>query len=840
MNAPFRTHWDVPVLEGAVGGQAYGRDFTITLPKAPWFVDPRVVAFRGTEALNELYTFHILTSVERTAVEPDIAALLGTRVLMTLPEPPEPHLVHGIIASADLVTSSYDRAVYSLEVVPALWLLGKTKNSRVYQEMTVEEIVDEVLTRHRIPHLFSIAGQYQKREYCLQYAESDLAFVERLLREEGFVTLFDHLPHLEAASRLGFEEATECWVIGDNRAMYSPVTGSPLLVYKPEGRSAIAGGVDDVHRFSPHASIEVNLETLRDFEFELATAVAGLQNPSGPTTQPTAIVLGGTKTTVLKFDQPSDIETLEVYDHDVEEPRRRGVHQLAKVRLEQQRRGAKSFAGSAYVRRLLPGRTFRLLDHPFHDAKDEVVLTRVEHRGHDLGGTKEPRYVNDFDAVPSSVLFRAPAPARRLVQVVESAVVVGPAGQEIETDGYGRVRVQFHWDRLQKNDESSSCWLRVVQAWSGPNYGFQFVPRVGSEVLVSFLGGNPDHPVITGCLPSTFDTLPHLLPQDKTRSAIRSRTTPAVTGGYNEIMFDDAAGNEVFAMRAERDLEENILNDKRVSVGNRFELEIGADRHIKVGGAETLKISAHAQRSVGGNSVDIVVGGSIASIGGDLSARIDGNHTLSVGHSSTVKVAGPQTTIIGEGEETEALTSVFGEHRLSGSKLLELRSSTKIRFAVGTSLVEIHPDHIHIEADRIETFVKGEQVTNADVVRIATKTKVEIDSKEQKLTSSGASLVLDGDAHLDGGKVLLNCMAGKGKPPDEAEERKKGEVSFTIEPPAGMKGPFTVLVSTPDGEVIEKQTDGSNQITLEGEEGGKFTVVDVLKDGQSLHKPAKA
>lgn len=838
MTTENRRIWSKELRDGAVG-TAFGLDFPISL-SSPEYVDPRVCAFHGVEALGELYEFRVLLSVAAIGAAPPLTTLLGVRVTLTLPQPGEPRFVHGIVSQAELLDHTKTRLIYAIAVAPAMWILGKTKNSRVYQDMTVQEIASEVLTRHGIPHAFRLRGTYPKRENCLQYRESDLAFVLRLIAEEGYVLAFEHGRSTVVVDASGVERPAERAVIGDHQAMYAPISGIPALRYRPEARAALIGTSEDVHDFTVGARIEPNLETLRDFEFELASSIGGQANPSVTDTVERTVVLGGAKTTVRRAPQAPEVELLEVYDHDVEEPLRRGTPELAKVRLEQLRRGAEHYVGASFVRRLTPGRTFTLGDHAEHDSTEDIVVTRVEHRGHDLGPTNSA-YENGFEGVPASVLFRPPAPPQRLVQVVESAIVVGPQGQEIETDGYGRVRVQFHWDRRGQNDDASSCWLRVMQAWSGPSYGFQFVPRVGTEVLVSFLGGNPDHPVIIGCMPSTHDRLPHLLPENKTRSAIRTRTTPAVTGGYNEIQFDDNAGQELFALRAERDLEERVLNDKRVTVNRQDELVVGASRSADVGTTDTLVVGSHADRTVRGSAFDRIAGSSVSTVGANRTEVVAENHSLSIGASSTVHIAGPSTIVVGEDAETECLQSVFGEHRLSGSKLLELRSATKIRLTVGSTLLELTPEGIHIEADKIDTFVKGTSTTNADTVRVATKTRVELESQQQVLvTSKGASVFLEDDAAMDGANVLLNCGGRVGTDPDNPAPRETGPVTFKIEPPPGMVGPFTALIADPDGKIIEKETDANDEVHVVGEVGEKFTLVEVRKGTTVLNKLQKA
>lgn len=515
-----------------------------------------------------------------------------------------------------------------------------------------------------------------------------------------------------------------------------------------------------------------------------------------------------------------------MYDHRAEERPPRQDQRRPATRLEQLRRHTEVFSGESRCRCLLPGRRFTVLDYP-HAAPPELTLTRVVHSSH-VTGDGQPLYENEFDAVRSDVLWRPPAPPRRFVQAVETATVVGPSGQDVETELHGRVHIQFHWDREGNNDEQSSCWIRVTQPWSGPTYGFQFVPRIGSEVLVAFVGGDPDHPVVIGSLPNTANRLPHLLPQDSSRSAIRSFSMPP-TGGYNEILFNDQAGGEVFSLRAERDHAIVVLNDHRLDVGHDAVTTVAQRRAARVGADDDLTVTGSVGRSIAGALVDTVGGARTEAVGGAATLAVGGAWTVTVGGGAEHTVMGSLRTVVGAKEPADALTAVNGEYRVAASRLLELHSADKIRFIVGETVVELTPAGITIQADKIDVSVKDALSTKAKSIALAAKETLEVQGKKVTAASDGASLVLDSDAWLDGANVYLNCKGIKPKPIKDDEPPKKGKVTFKVDPPPGMEGPFTLVISTPTGEVVEKQTDGSNKVELDGLEGEEFTLVAVKK-----------
>jgi type VI secretion system secreted protein VgrG len=794
----------------------------------------RVASFVGAEALNELYHFEIVFTASLLEAA-RVQEMLGHDARLHLPIPNGARLVLGIAAAIELIEPRDDSFVYRVTVVPRLWTLGLAKRSRVYQNMTTAQIVDEVLQRHGIPHVLSISGTYEPREYCLQYDETDLELVQRLLADEGFVFTFEHWNEAEA-KHAGFGRATECMIISDEVWVYTPIARvPPSLHYRPEDGGSDDGnwGEEPIVRLTSRSAIASNMVTLRDFDFERAGPVMGTQNPTPLGTTPGPLVFNGAFTTAHKKPPVATPMDLEVYEHDHEERSARQDKRRPATRLEQLRRESQVYHGRSYCRRLYPGKRFHVLDYALAQMP-EIVVTRIVHSSHGAKGGKL-RYDNEFEAVRADVMFRPPAPKRRHIQAVESATVVGPPGRDVETDLHGRVRIQFHWDREQKSDAHSSCWIRVSQAWSGPTYGFQFVPRIGSEVLVAFLGGDPDHPVIVGSLPNIANPLPHLLPQDATRSAIRSFSMPA-TGGFNEILFNDQAGGELFALRAERDHDIVVLNDHRLDVGHDATTTIAGRRHARIGADDDQTITGSARRSVLGVAVDTIGGAKTEAVAGGASLSVGGNYVTTTGGVAEHTIGGSSRTVIGAAGAAEALTSVNGEYRVAASHLLELHSEETIRFVVGPTTIELTPKGITVRTEKIDIGVKDAFEMKAKTITQGAKETFATQGKKVTTASDGGSLVLDSDAWLDGANVYLNCKGIKPQAIKDDKDPKKGKVTFKVDPPPGMEGPFTMVIATPTGKIVEMQTDGDHKVELDGLEGEKFTLVAVKKGEMVLQQ----
>ncbi|MFO0587298.1 MAG: type VI secretion system tip protein TssI/VgrG [Polyangiaceae bacterium] len=563
----------------------------------------RVVALRGRERLSRPYAIDV-TAASRDEGEGRLGADgIGRAARLVIHGAAGARVIRGVVSRVRSAGRHlHDRAAWEIRIVPRLALLRHRRNSRIFQDRTVIEIVNAVLGEAMIPVRWETEQAYAPRAYCVQYEETDLEFVERVLAEVGAFYRFEHAGEEVTA------DAPEEVVIGD-RARYLPIDGDPRLVYRVvHGGAALTQEERHVTSFTrAHAAAPLVYER-RDHDF---------QRPLTPLRASAKVDVGGGSIASVKA---------EVYEHHSEFAEAESEQRLEETALSQLRREADVARGESQCVRLACGRRFALEEHEMASHDGEYAVTEIEHRGASPETAKEgrPIYENRFRAIPASAVLRPARRPRQMRQVMETAVVTGPEGQEINTDAYGRVKVQFRWDREGKNDERSSCWIRVAQAWSGGGWGFQFVPRIGMEVLVSFLGGDPDRPVVVGCVPDATHPVPSPLPENRTKSGIRTQSTPG-GGGYNEILFDDAKGGELFAIRAERNLTETVMVDHRQTIGKDQSVTIAGSRDVVVRGAESLRVDGAQTWTVSGPSSVSVGGGAVSSVAGSRAAAIAGD-----------------------------------------------------------------------------------------------------------------------------------------------------------------------------------------------------------------------
>ncbi|NJK31456.1 MAG: type VI secretion system tip protein VgrG [Deltaproteobacteria bacterium] len=340
------------------------------------------------------------------------------------------------------------------------------------------------------------------------------------------------------------------------------------------------------------------------------------------------------------------------------------VERQVALRRALHRRDAVRFVGASTATQLAPGTKFELLGHPLPEFDREYVVVSVDHAAGDRANpeARNETYGNRFECLPVEVEWRPErGTARPRMPSVQTATVVGPDGEEIHTDEHGRIKVQFHWDRAKHYDERASCFLRVVQPWAGNGWGCLFLPRIGMEVTVTFVDGDPDRPIVTGCLYNGEHRPPYGLPDEKTKSTIKSDSSPG-GGGFNELRFEDAAGSEEIFVHAQRDLRAVVLHD------------------------HTTQVDAHQSTTVGGNQRNTVRGDQRESIGGE--------QTLSVGRNRIVTIAGSQSvTIQGvapEGGVSGSTLTIVGDYRVDASNTIEIQAPTRLELTCGGQL-----DHDH-------------------------------------------------------------------------------------------------------------------------------------------------
>jgi type VI secretion system secreted protein VgrG len=556
--------------------------------------DVAVTRVQGREGLSEPYGFAV-ELVPRAGEPIDLDALVGAEGELTLRRNTgEERVIHGECHRIELVGVAAGVPSYRVTIRPRLARLGAAARSRIFQGKSVPEIVAAVLDEHGVAHRRALAGSYAARELTAQYRETDLAFVSRLLEAEGIWYRFEHGP--------GRHEL----VLGDAPSAY--VDGGVELPVLLGGGTA--DETEHVARVERECRAVVGAVALRDYDFERpALALDAREGTAeGPEVyEPAPVVVEG------------------------------GAGERARRRLEGLRHGTETWAGKGNGLGVVPGSIVGL------EERGRVLVVRVTHGVEQelsagAAGERRARYENAFEGIEAGRAYRPRrATPRPRIRGIQTARVVGPAGEEVHTDRYGRVKVQLHWDRDGANDDRSSCWVRTAQAWAGAGMGASFVPRVGQEVVVRFLEGDPDRPLVTGAVFNGENPAPAALPQEKTRATLRTSTSPGGEG-YNELTFEDAAGQEAVFLRAQRDEQVVVEDAHAAKVGANEGIAVAKDRSKTVAGAQTLHVSADDTAGVGGRRALIVAGARETHTGG--------NHTERVGLAQTVNVGGTEDVTI--------------------------------------------------------------------------------------------------------------------------------------------------------------------------------------------------
>lgn len=583
----------------------------------------RVVRFSGREGLSTLFEFQL----DVAGIDLDPETLLGQPALLTIRGFDEPRLVHGIVSEAAYVGQTRDLLLYELTLTPWAHRLLHQQDCRIFQDQTTEEIITKVLSAAGFPHgwfRFSLSEEYSPRNYCVQYRETHFTFISRLLEEDGIFHFFEH------------EEDKHVWVMADHAQAHTPIVGDPALSFCPPlGR--VVQDREHVKSFRFGGRIRAGKVSLRDFN---------LHRPDMAMEVKEAGKVGA---------------ELEVYDFpgEYQDPGRAGPHQgqlMAKIRLEAIQATRTLGTGESDCPRLQAGRSMILVGHPRHELNGDYRILQVQHAGAQSqvlqqDASEETSYNNSFVLSELKVPFRpareAPRPVMRGVQ---TATVVGPEGEEVHTDKHGRVRLQFHWDRESTRDENSATWVRVSQSWAGNGYGSMFIPRIGHEVLVDFIEGDPDRPIVVGRIYHGQNDTPYPLPDEKTKSTIRSESSPG-GGGFNELRFEDRKGAEEVFVHAQRDLNGVILNDRTEQVGVNRTAKVGVNDTTVVGAVHTVTIagaSASSPPSDGQTEIklqdtfySVTTGAARIVINGpDVYIMADGNITLAAGGNVSINAGG--------------------------------------------------------------------------------------------------------------------------------------------------------------------------------------------------------
>lgn len=632
----------------------------------------------GEEAVSR--PFRLTLTLEAGPGEVDAAALLGTPARVEIAAAPgEFRVLHGRVSRFRHVGAGTVLHRYQMELVPWLWMLSLSTDCRIFQQMSVPEIVTQVFrdlgfTDHRS----RLMRAYPKREFCVQYRESHLDFVSRLLEEEGIFYYFQH------------EAERHTLVLGDGPPSVRPCPGLPALRPAP-GPGA---WVDSLHALYTAFEVERVLRpatvTLADYNY-LTPSVS------------------------LEASLSTDEGRGELFDYPGKYEAADDGTRYARLRLEGADAERERAEGASQAPGLRSGTTVQILGAA--EDRDWFVLT-VGHRARQgsavAGDAGAFGYENTFTAVPAPTPWRPPraTPCPR-VRGTQSALVVGLAGEEIYTDAQGRVKLHFYWDRQGKRDERSSCWVRCSTAWAGKGWGQFSVPRIGQEVLVDFLEGDPDRPVVVGRVYNA-EQPPPCDPGGTggVVSGMRSKTHKGT--GYNAIEVNDTAGAELFSAHAQYDMDTVVEHDARVSVGNNRTERVGADETISVGKDRKEDVAKNETVSVGEDQSLSVGKSQSITVGKDQTLDVTERRTKSIGKDEAITVGGKRTTQVAADDVVEVgkklLVSAADEIVLqTGDASIVMKKDGTITIT-GQNVKVVGSGKVTVKADS-DVVIKGSKVT---------------------------------------------------------------------------------------------------------------------------------
>ncbi len=644
--------------------------------------------FSGQEGLSRCANFDL----DLLSHDPDVKFedIIGKRVTLRVTlGADKKRYFNGFISRFMQTGSDRGLANYRATMVPWLWFLTRTSDCRIFQKKSIPDIIEKIFEDLGFTDYKVHLQGFEPLDYCVQYRETDFNFVSRLMEQYGIFYFFEH------------EKDKHTLVLANDPDACQPCKEQETVKWDAQGSGALAEDV--ITTFQWEQTLRPGKYAVTDYNFE-------------------------TPSTSLAAEMKSTIEVggngrFEIYDYPGEYGKKNQGDTIARLRMEEEEARCVVVSGTSSCRVFTSGYRFDLIDYVRQDMNQAYLLTSVHHAA-SVGGTytttalakDESAYTNSFTCIPHKIPFRPPqVTPKPIIQGSQTAVVVGPAGEEIYTDNYGRVKVQFHWDREGQFDEYSSPWIRVSQVHAGKGFGGIDTPRIGEEVIVGFLEGDADQPIIVGRVYNAKNMPPNGMPGAGMVSGLKSNSTPG-GGGNNCIMMDDTKGNELYSMNAQYNCTENVGNnrtttigvDDSLTVGTNQTVGIGADRKETVGGTENVTITGHRTETVnGGETVTVNSGrshtvngmqtttisvaevhsvgaGRMHNVGAAEAITVGGGQAISVGAAQAISVGGAQMVNVGALQSV----NVGGPHKLSAAVISETSKGTINIKAGATTIVE--------------------------------------------------------------------------------------------------------------------------------------------------------
>ncbi|MEM7151374.1 MAG: type VI secretion system tip protein TssI/VgrG [Myxococcota bacterium] len=748
-----------PAETASLGGPAIERvAYAVTLRGAP-DLDWRVRRFWHTEAISQPYELELDLVAGILEQFADTDELLGADVGIEIQRGPLVRAVSGIVHRVyDVGVEDGEHQVLRMTVVPAWHYLEQHVDCRIFQDMTVPEILEAVLGEAlglygRSVDVSKLGDSYITRDYCVQYSESVFDFASRLMEEEGISYVFrPESDDADAVEQMVLIDHIE----GSPNASFEDIEGLFEEEVQVRSHEPDIAPEETVQALAWSIEEQVNQVVLRRFNWKRPLASPSMEaeaSVDAVRSRRRSLYVPDDRRRVTDRRDDDAYSGTEVHEDEDMSVRRRYEKKLAN---SGRGRGASNLIG------MIPGGTFTLGDHVDPIASGQrLLVTRVVHTGEaddfDGGDAARVTYSNTFECIRAETPFRPTlSTPRPRVHGPQTAFVTGPEGQEIHTDQHGRIQVRFHWDRSPANAGDTSCWIRVAQTWAGPSWGAWFLPRVGMEVLVEFLDGNPDRPLVTGCVYNGANAPPYPLPDNKTISTIKTNSSPGGTG-FNELRFEDAKGSEEIFMHAQRNLAEVVLADRSAEVGNDDREVVGNDKSIDVQGFHqegigkdmTLQVGANHSASIGGDHQQTVSGSSSESVSGTADLTIDGAATTTMGADYTESVGSNKSVSVGGDFETRCDGAVRQFVELSTT----LTSGKDATIKTSKSMLLEAEDHISHTAHKKINVVAG------DNLNMKTDKKAFIAAAEELTLQVGdAQIVLksNGDISINGATITID------------------------------------------------------------------------------------
>ena len=689
--------------------------------KTPLGTDALVLAaFEGTERISRLFSYELKLLSDEESIS--VSDIVGKNVTINLKlgDGSFRH-INGFVKRFLASNEKDGRRDYRAEVVPWLWFLTRTSDCRIFQDKTVPQIIEQIFGDLGFSDYDTseIKGTHEAWEYCVQYRETDFSFVSRLMEQEGIFYFFRH------------DDGRHTLVLGDQNGACKDCLESQVDYPRDYGSRALA---DHLTRWEHRYEYTSGKWSQTDYNF--------VDHPARGEPTPSDLLMTEEQTTV----QLSGIDKYEIYEYPGRYPDKGRGQDYTKIRMEAEEARHDVVSAASTCRTFGCGGKFQVKSHPCSAEEGKrFVITSIRHQAttsHETGAQVREGYSNTFDCIPDSVSFRPQrTTSKPVVQGSQTAVVVGPAGEEIWPDEYGRVKVQFHWDREGKRDENSSCWIRCMQTSAGKGWGAMFIPRIGQEVVVSYLDGDPDRPLITGTVYNADMMPPYALPDEKTKSTVKTHSSKEGNdSNYNEIRFEDKKGKEQLFIHAEKNQDIEVENDETHWVGN--------DRKKTIDRDETTEVKRNRTESVGGKERISIAKSRTETVGDDESVSISKNRTHSVDKEERLTVGESRTTDVGKNEVVavgqDRQESVGKNETIKIGENRQTQVGKNDELQVAKTFALIAGDQIQLQTGKASLIMKK----NGDI---------EIKGKNIKLVGSGKiDVKASGKVAVKGSKIDNN------------------------------------------------------------------------------------